>query len=98
MANFLSNLVQRFNQPAPAVQARPVSLFEPQTQFDLSPWSGMEQISGESELSPTLKLVDSFPVEGLVNMNADTLSLRPAIEPRPQNRPESPREMPSTLD
>jgi len=98
MANFLSNLVQRFNQPTLAVQARPVSLFEPQTQFDLSPWSEMEQLSGESELFPTTKRADSLPVAGLANTPADTLSSRPAIELRPQNRPESPRERPSTLE
>jgi hypothetical protein len=42
MAAYLSNLVDRSNQPNAGVRARPISLFEPQTNFDFTAWSAAE--------------------------------------------------------
>ena len=85
MANFLSNLVQRFNQPTPAVQARPVSLFEPQTQLDLSPWVGAEQNAVESEPPPTARRQIKPTPSDIPSTPIDSRPVQPSNEPHPQS-------------
>lgn len=49
MADFISNLLNRFNRPEAGVQARPVALFEPQTNLDLSAWAAARPLSRENK-------------------------------------------------
>ncbi len=48
MANFLANLVTRLNQQVEVVRPRPVSMFEPQMDLDLSAWVAVGQPTVET--------------------------------------------------
>jgi len=58
MADYLSNLVDRFNQSETAVRARPISLFEPHMNFDLSAWNlaGLPNPETQNTVEPSSDL------------------------------------------
>jgi hypothetical protein len=76
MANFLSNLLNRFNSKAELVQTRPTSLFEPQTNLGILSW--VENTPPADEIVAAEKQ----PAAGQSDAAAFGLSQQPVLSSR----------------
>ncbi len=90
MSNFLTNLVERFNQPSAVVQARPVSLFEPQTRLDFPAWSAagwQNPANLEALEQPSDPQAHAAPPDSQAQAATSARTVQPRLGDKPHPRP-----------